>query len=185
MKILSMQNRNNRPVAFGDLRSVVAGETFRDGEHYIALALKATGDDLEGLRDVFDFFPSKNGEGVLNISATGHYYEAALDSFDKYRTFVNGKGFSWSDNVWEMLTHPEKQNELAVVKNKINSLLDKVFRLVKLDIPKKNSAERREMRKIIAPKGQLKDWELARDENGVKNIISLLMPIIDDGETFF
>lgn len=183
MKILSIQNRNqnqnNRPIAFGDLKSVIAGEAIRDGEHYIALALKATGKDLEDLRAVLKHFPYPQQKDVLHISATGHYYEAEQDSFDRYNMFVNGKGFSWSDNIFEMFENPEKIDGLKNIKDKVYALLERLFGNEKFEMPKKKSDERSKMLRILAPQGQLQESKIAGNQKEVGNIAGVLAAIIN------
>lgn len=181
-KMQNLQNSNNRPISFGDLKSVVAGETFRDGGHYIAVVLKATGKDLEDLRDVLAKFPHPQKNDVFHISAKR--WIGNEETGYRYKTFLNGHEFSWSDNVYEMLTHPERQNDLAVIKKKVDALLAKLFGNEKFEVPKKKSAERREMLEILAPEGQLQATELAPNKKAVSDIAGLLAPIIEEGETY-
>lgn len=174
MKILPIQNQNNRPVAFGDLKSVVAGETFRDGGHYIAVALRLTGKDLEDFQDVLKFFPCIQPEKeVIHISANRYLYDEEMDD-SRYNIFLNGKGFTWADNIFDMLTNPKKIPVLKKIKDKVDTLLARLYINKEFDMPKKNSNERKKMLKILAPQGQLQELEISKNKKEVGNIAGLL-----------
>jgi hypothetical protein len=154
MKILSIpnQNSNNRPVAFGGFKSLVAGRSMREDNQFIALALRLTKRDLRDFQTVFRAFPNKKLDNdILHISVTG--FDGNIDS--PHAICINHNDTYGTDRLLPRFTR------------KILELLSRVTRARKIVTPIKDSEEAGTMMKALMGdtgytfnEDEIKTWDI-------------------------
>lgn len=148
MKVVSIsnQNSNNRPIAFGGFRSVVAGRSMREDHQLISLALRLTGKDLREWQKVSkDFSNPKLENDVVQISVVG--FDGNDDS--PYTILINNIDTYGTDKLTKKVI------------TKIQILLDRIGRARRIDIPENGSEEAEKMRKALIGD---RTWEFNPDE---------------------
>lgn len=154
MKILSIPNQNlkNRAIAFGGFKSVIAGESYREDNHFIALALRLTKDDLQSFKDILKTFPNPKQESdVLHISVAG--FDGNFDS--PYSIYINHNDTYGTNMLTSKFT------------GKIIGLLSRIYGARKIDFPIKNSEEETKMLKtLIGDSG----YTFNQDELGISHM---------------
>lgn len=152
-----MQNQNNRPIAFGGFKSVVAGRSMREDNQFIALALRLTGKDLRDFEPVLkDFSNPKLENDVVQISVAG--YNGNSDS--PYGFCINHINIDDSNKF------------TTLINKKIHDLLERIWSAKKIDLPAKDSEEAEKMKKALVG-GRTYIFnadEICSDEHGIKGI---------------
>lgn len=172
MKILSiqnqkMQNSNNRLIAFGGFRSVVAAETFYDG-HIMAVACRLTGKDLEDFQGILKAFPNPKQESDV-LTITADRWVGDNETGYTYKILINGNENTGSQGLYGLF-YPN--HVFGQVKNKIIGLLRRISCERPLDIPKQGTEERQKMLQFLSPDKKFKDFEIALNETYTRDTAS-------------
>lgn len=154
-------------VAFTGFKSVVAGQSQRQDNNIMSIAMRLTGKDLKDFQDILREYPLKGetNQDVLCISIAGEYDH---NNPDLYFLYLNGKEAPYLDKGGQTA-----RKAFRLHKN-LMDLLSKINWTKHLDVPPKGSTEEETMKKILAEGFQLNPDEYGDEKRCAGNIFAAL-----------